>query len=132
VKAYFGLALTWALSACQSGAEQLAECRLSSHHSTLTSAMTEADVIDRARALALEIQQTPLDENCCTAFTVNTRDGVLPEAMRSFEPALRTLQRAGEVGLTSYSIVRVVTTDRYGQQQTLWFHLDRCGNQIAL
>jgi hypothetical protein len=132
VKSFFGLAALCVLGACQSDPTQLAECRLSSHRSTLTTATTEADVIDRAKALSLQIQHTPLGENCCAAFAVKTNGGELPEAMRSFAPAESTRRRAREVGLTSYTIVRVYAIDRHGQQQTLWFELDRCGNQLAL
>lgn len=132
MRSVFGAFVFCLLSACQSDATQLAECRLSSHASTLTSAMTEADVIDRAKTLSLQIRHVPLSEDCCTAFPVSTNGGELPEAMRTFEPAQRTLRRAREVGLTSYTIVRVLATDPHGQQQTLWFELDRCGNQLAL
>lgn len=110
----------------------MAECRLSSHRSTLTSALTDAQLIDRAQMLALDSQHTPVNQDCCTAFLVDTHTNELPAALRSFAPAERTLMRAREVGLTSYIIVRVITSDRRGAQQTLWFELDRCGNQIAL
>ena len=128
----FAFALFCVLAACQSEAAGLAECRLSSHRSTLTSALSEDALIDRAKALALNIQHTPVNESCCTAFLVETGTGELPEAMRSFAPAERTLQRAREVGLSSYTVVRVIVTDAHGAQQTLWFELDRCGNQLAL
>jgi hypothetical protein len=89
-------------------------------------------LVDRAKASSLEIQHNPVDSNCCTAFPINTTTGELPDAMRSFAPAERTLRRAREVGLTTYTIVRVIATDQHGVQQTLWFELDRCGNSIAL
>lgn len=123
--------LTVALAACQSEST-LAECEITAPQSGLTVSLTEAAMIERAKALALQIQHTPLNENCCTAFRVDTATGDLPEAMRSFGPAMRTLRRAREVGLPEYVIVRVVAADGRGTQQALWFELDPCGNQIEL